>query len=174
MITKTSRGDFSYLPAITIRNGIFYEYASDAMWSYKDKSLQSTPINGFLGASIFEEEAALRFGGVFSNQKEVRQIVFGNSGAENNLFCNYNYLINYDLLLLYVQNTNGSYMNGKYDKKVLALKNFSSISKYFADEYHVKFQEGSPSWNHNYESGYWTNHGRYDTCLLYTSPSPRD
>ena len=59
-------------------------------------------------------------------------------------------------------------MNGKYDKKVLALKNFSSISKYFADEYHVKFQEGSPSWIHNYESGYWTNHGRYNSFYKYT------
>lgn len=167
MITKTFGGGFSYLPAITIRNGIFYEYASDAMWSYKNNSLQSTPINGFLRTHI--EGAALRFGGVFSNQKEVRQIVFSNSSETvDSLFCNYNYLINYDLLLLYVSNTNGSYMNGKYDKKVLALKNFSSISKYFADEYHVKFQEGSPSWNRNYESGYWTNHGRYDTFYNYT------
>ena len=181
MITKTTNWrNFSYLPAITIRNGIFYEYASDAMWSYKDNSLQSTPINGFLRTvpvhvGGVDEGAALRFGGVFSNQKEVRQIVFGSSsvaesdfGTEDSLFCNYNYLINYDLLLLYVPNTNGSYMNGKYDKKVLALKNFSSISKYFADEYHAKFQEGSPSWNRNYESGYWTNHGRYNQFYKYT------
>ena len=182
MITKTTNwGNFSYLPAITIRNGIFYEYASDAMWSYKDNSLQSTPINGFLRtipvyAGGVDEGAALRFGGVFSNQKEVRQIVFGSSSVAKSgfwtedslLYCNYNYLINYDLLLLYVPNTNGSYMNGKYDKKVLALKNFSSISKYFADEYHVKFQEGSPSWNRNYESGYWTNHGRYNYFYKYT------
>lgn len=181
MITKTTNWrNFSYLPAITIRNGIFYEYASDAMWSYKDDSLQSTPINGFLRTvpvhvGGVDEGAALRFGGVFSNQKEVRQIVFGSSsvaesdfGTEDSLFCNYNYLINYDLLLLYVLNTNGSYMNGKYDKKVLALKNFSSISKYFADEYHAKFQEGSPSWNRNYESGYWTNHGRYNQFYKYT------
>ena len=169
MITKTTDywRNFSYLPAITIRNGIFYEYASDAMWSYKDNSLQSTPINVFW--SILErEKEALRFGGVFSNQKEVRQIVFPTDNSLLHLYCNYNYLINYDLLLLYVPNTNGSYMNGKYDKKVLALKNFSSISKYFADEYHVKFQEGSPSWDRNYESGYWTNHGRYNSFYKYT------
>lgn len=71
MITKTTDNwrNFSYLPAITIRNGIFYEYASDAMWSYKDNSLQSTPINGFLSTSRNMEGAALKFGGVFSNQK---------------------------------------------------------------------------------------------------------